>query len=69
MPLLAKQSNIYSFKNATSCGTSTAYSVPCMFSYANRSDYNPDEADYNENVLDTLNKQGVNVIWRDNNSS
>ena len=40
-----------------------------MFSYADRSDYNPDEADYNENVLDTLNKQGVNVIWRDNNSS
>ncbi len=68
-PLLARQPNIYSFKNATSCGTSTAYSVPCMFSYANRSDYNPDAADYNENVLDTLNKQGVNVIWRDNNSS
>ena len=69
MPLLASQPDIYSFKNATSCGTSTAYSVPCMFSYANRSDYNPDEADYNENVLDTLKKQGVNVIWRDNNSS
>ena len=68
-PLLASQSDIYSFKNAASCGTSTAYSVPCMFSYSNRSDYNPDEADYNENVLDTLNKQGVNVVWRDNNSS
>ena len=38
MPLLASQPDIYSFKNATSCGTSTAYSVPCMFSYANRSD-------------------------------
>ena len=69
MPLLASQPDIYSFKNATSCGTSTAYSVPCMFSYANRDNYNPDEADYNENVLDTLHKQGVNVIWRDNNSS
>ena len=69
MPLLASQPDIYSFKNATSCGTSTAYSVPCMFSYANRDTYNPDEADYNENVLDTLSKQGVNVIWRDNNSS
>ena len=68
-PLLAKQDNLYSFKNATSCGTSTAYSVPCMFSYANRKDYEVDQADYNENVLDTLKKQGVNVIWRDNNSS
>ncbi len=69
MPLLAKQTDIYSFKQATSCGTSTAYSVPCMFSYANRENYDPNSADYNENVLDTLNKQGINVIWRDNNSS
>ena len=69
MPLLANQPDIYSFKDATSCGTSTAYSVPCMFSYANREDYDVDTAEYNENVLDTLSKQGVNVIWRDNNSS
>ena len=69
MPLLANQSDIYSFKDATSCGTSTAYSVPCMFSYANREDYDVDTAEYNENVLDTLSKQGVNVVWRDNNSS
>lgn len=69
MPLLASQSDVYSFKKATSCGTSTAYSVPCMFSYANRDNYDPDSADYNENVLDTLHKQGINVVWRDNNSS
>ncbi len=68
-PLLAKQANLYSFKNASSCGTSTAYSVPCMFSYANRDDFEVDHADYHENVLDTLHKQGVNVVWRDNNSS
>ena len=69
MPLLTQQSDVYSFKNAISCGTSTAYSVPCMFSYANRENYNPNSADYNENVLDTLHKQGVNIVWRDNNSS
>ena len=69
MPLLAKRSDIYSFKQASSCGTSTAYSVPCMFSYANREDYDMGAAAYNENVLDTLHKQGVNVIKRDNNSS
>ncbi|WP_198331684.1 phosphoethanolamine transferase [Psychrobacter aquimaris] len=68
-PLLSKQSDLYSFKDAVSCGTSTAYSVPCMFSYANRENYDIDTAKYNENVLDTLSKQGVNVIWRDNNSS
>ncbi|WP_201548932.1 phosphoethanolamine transferase [Psychrobacter sp. Pi2-1] len=68
-PLLSKQSDLYSFKDAVSCGTSTAYSVPCMFSYANRADYDIDTAKYNENVLDTLSKQGINVVWRDNNSS
>jgi len=68
-PLLSKQSDLYSFKDAVSCGTSTAYSIPCMFSYANRADYDIDTAKYNENVLDTLSKQGINVIWRDNNSS
>ena len=69
MPLLANQPDVYSFKKATSCGTSTAYSVPCMFSYADRENYDNNTADYNENVLDTLNKQSINVIWRDNNSS
>lgn len=68
-PLLAKQQDIYSFKDVQSCGTSTAYSVPCMFSYMDRDSYDMDAAEYNENVLDTLSKQGVNVIWRDNNSS
>ena len=68
-PLLSQQSDVYSFKEAISCGTSTAYSVPCMFSYLDRNDYDMDEAKYQENVLDTLSKQGVRVIWRDNNSS
>lgn len=69
MPLLAKQKDIYSFKAAYACGTSTAYSVPCMFSYLGQSHYDVDDAKYHENVLDTLKKLGVKVVWRDNNSS
>lgn len=69
MPRLAKNPDVYSFNNATSCGTATAYSVPCMFSYANRDDFDIDSAEDHENVIDTLNKQGVKVVWRDNNSS
>lgn len=68
-PLLSRQTDVYSFKHAISCGTSTAYSVPCMFSYLGHDDYDMDMAKYHENVLDTLSKQGVIVIWRDNNSS
>lgn len=69
MPLLSKQANIYSFKDASACGTSTAYSVPCMFSYLGQKDYDIDEAKYHENVLDTLSRLGIKVVWRDNNSS
>lgn len=69
MPLLSKTKDIYSYQDVSSCGTSTAYSVPCMFSYAGQDKFDVDMASYHENVLDTLRKQGVNVVWRDNNSS
>ncbi len=66
---LQANDNLTYFGNMTSCGTSTAYSVPCMFSYLDEDDYNVDEASYHENVVDTLNRLGVKVYWRDNNSS
>lgn len=66
-PLLAKE-NIISFKNFTSCGTSTAVSVPCMFSPFGRSDYSQKKFDSSENLLDVLAHAGVKVLWRDNNS-
>ncbi len=67
-PLLKKQ-DIVSFSDAWSCGTSTAYSVPCMFSFLDREDYSPDKAEKESNLLDVLTKAGVKVIWLDNNSS
>lgn len=60
--------NFYNFNNVMSCGTSTAYSVPCMFSYLGTDNYNVDMAVYQENVLDTLNRLGISLLWRDNNS-
>ena len=67
-PQLAKVSGLTNFSNVTSCGTSTAYSVPCMFSYVGMKDYDVDSAPYQENVLDTLHRLGIGVLWRDNNS-
>jgi len=67
-PLLEKE-NVISFNNVASCGTSTAYSVPCMFSIYNRSDFNNIKGQSTENALDILKRAGVNVIWLDNNSS
>jgi lipid A ethanolaminephosphotransferase len=67
-PLL-KEENIINFSNFYSCGTSTADSVPCMFSIYNRSDFNYQKGRYTENAVDVINKTGdVEVLWRDNNS-
>lgn len=67
-PLLKKE-NVISFKNVTSCGTSTAISVPCMFSHYTRSNFSFDAANYTHNLLDVLSHtKSVNILWRDNNS-
>lgn len=66
-PLLEKE-DVISFTNMHSCGTSTAVSVPCMFSMYNKDDYDDEKGYSNENLLDVLTHSGVNVLWRDNNS-
>lgn len=66
-PLLNKRDDIVSFKNFYSCGTATAVSVPCIFSKFGKENWNEDKK-YFENVIDVLNKTGINVIWIDNNS-
>lgn len=66
-PLLKAQDNIVNLENFYSCGTATAVSLPCMFSKFTRSEYGEDKK-YFENLVDVINKSGVRVIWRDNNS-
>jgi lipid A ethanolaminephosphotransferase len=68
-PHLAKERGVVSYTNISSCGTSTGYSVPCIFSSLSRDDYSQNEAAGMENVLDVLTRVGVSVLWRDNNSS
>jgi len=68
-PLLSEQKNIVSFSNFSACGTSTAISVPCMFSLDDRENFSQNKAENQDNVLDILSRAGVEVIWRDNNSS
>ncbi|SHA25481.1 Probable integral membrane protein [Bathymodiolus thermophilus thioautotrophic gill symbiont] len=67
-PLLEKRT-LMNFSNVASCGTSTAYSVPCMFSLLGKRDYSPKKAGNQSNALDILQKAGVKVFWLDNNSS
>ncbi len=64
-PELKKQ-NVIWFDNATSCGTETAVSVPCMFSGMTRAGYDAGTARHREGLMDVLAHAGINVLWRDN---
>ncbi len=64
-----KQEDIVNFSHFYSCGTSTAVSVPCMFSLLDRADYSYKKGLSQENVIDVLKHTGkVALLWRDNNS-
>ena len=65
-PLLAKE-NITSFQHVASCGTSTAESVPCMFSHLGRVGFAKRSNEF-ENMLDVLQHAGYAVLWIDNQS-
>ena len=60
--------NVINFPQLSSCATSTAFSLPCMFSLSGFDDFQLRDAKAHENVLDVLSRAGVNVLWRDNNS-
>ena len=63
-----EQDSVISYTQAYACGTSTAESLPCMFSHLDRGSYSVGNAARYENVLDVLSRAGVSVLWRDNNS-
>jgi len=67
-PLLKKE-DIINLPHVSSCGTSTAHSVPCMFSIFDRDDYSYKKGISTENVLDVLqHTNNIDILWRDNNS-
>lgn len=68
-PELSQLDGVISFPAVSSCGTSTAVSVPCMFSIDHREQFQLQNEGQQENVLDVLQRLGVSVLWRDNNSS
>lgn len=63
-----RRANVVSFDNVAACGTSTAVSVPCMFSNMRRANYSARAAGASEGLLDVLSHAGIRVLWRDNNS-
>ncbi len=67
-PELSRLDSVYYFTNTFSCGTSTAISVPCLFSHQGRRIFDVSTAKHKSNLLDALSAAGVAVEWRDNNS-
>jgi lipid A ethanolaminephosphotransferase len=67
-PQLRAADGVVYFDHASSCGTSTAISVPCIFSHFDRARFEVDAAGRYTNLLDSLVKAGVDVEWRDNNA-
>ncbi len=57
-----------SWHHATSCGTNTETSVPCMFAPVGRRDYDENTILGSESLLHVVARAGVSVRWRDNQS-
>lgn len=61
-----EQDDVITLPNAMSCGTSTAVSLPCIFSALPRKDFVKDQGNY-EFLPHVLARLGVDVLWRENN--
>ena len=61
------QENVISLKGVMSCGTSTATSVPCMFSHMGKAGYESRKHN-SESLIDVLHHAGLAVLWVDNQS-
>ena len=61
-----KEQGIISFQHVKSCGTSTAVSVPCMFSIFTRDNYSRRKADNQDDWLDIMKRAGIGLFWIEN---
>ena len=65
-PLAPFTQDLLSYQKVYSCGTSTAISLPCIFSADNRKKFDKSESSYTENLLDVAQRAGYKVLWRGN---
>lgn len=67
-PQLAATPGLINFTAVSSCGTSTAISVPCMFSDLGRAGFSAEKAKARDNLVDIVGKAGFTVQWFGNNT-
>ena len=68
-PRLAEVQDLVYFTDVSSCGTSTAISVPCMFSDLGREGFSAEKARARDNLIDIVAKAGLGVDWYGNNTN
>ncbi len=64
-PLLKTQ-DIVNFTDVTACGTSTAVSLPCLFSASARKEFKVSRARHTQNLIDLIKAAEYDVFWKDN---
>jgi lipid A ethanolaminephosphotransferase len=60
--------DVINYPHATSCGTDTAESLPCMFSNLTRQDFSKRKAKGRESLMDVIRHSGDAAYWWDNNT-
>lgn len=68
-PRLTEVKDLVYFTDVSSCGTSTAISVPCMFSDLGREAFSAEKARARDNLIDIVAKAGLGVEWYGNNTN
>jgi lipid A ethanolaminephosphotransferase len=66
-PELARR-GVVNFTQVSSCGTNTEVSVPCLFAPVGRRGFDETRIRGQESLLHVLDRAGVSVHWRDNQS-
>jgi lipid A ethanolaminephosphotransferase len=59
---------VVNFPRVISCGTSTAESLPCIFSGLGQSKFSHAAAMANESIVGAMQRLGVGTFWRDNST-
>lgn len=60
--------DVVNFSDVEACGTNTEVSLPCMFSVNGRRHYDAERIRSSESLLHIVDRVGVKVMWRDNQS-
>lgn len=68
-PQLGAVTELVNFTDVRSCGTSTAISVPCLFSDLGRKDFSSEKAKGRDNLIDIVSRAGFEVNWYGNNTN